>query len=189
MKVIVGLGNPGRGYTRTPHNIGFEVMDVLAQRHHCTLRRSFRFRARIGKGFISGHAVLLVKPNAYMNNSGPVVASILKKTGVDVQDLIIITDDADLATGQLRIRTQGGGGGHKGMQSLLDHLGQDAFTRIRLGIGRREYQEDLVTHVLTPLSSTAWKNMEPVIQSAADAVGFLLEHGADAAMNAFNARR
>jgi len=188
MKVIVGLGNPGREYNRTPHNVGFEVIDALAMRHHCTLRRSFRFRARTGKGLISDQAVMLVKPIAFMNNSGPVTAAITRKMGTAIQDLIVIADDADLPAGRLRIRAQGGSGGHKGMQSLLDHLGEDVFTRIRLGIGRSEYPADLATYVLTPLSATAWKDMEQTIQSAADTVGFILEHGVTAAMNAFNTR-
>jgi len=189
MKVIVGLGNPGSQYARTPHNVGFEVIDALANRHHCPLRRSFRFRARIGKGSIAGHNVWLVKPVAFMNNSGSVVAAIMSKTGTAIQDLTVITDDADLPLGQLRIRARGGSGGHKGMQSLLDHLGQEAFPRLRVGIGRQDHQSDLVTYVLTPLAATAWKEMEPMIQSTADAVDCLVEHGVDAAMNAFNTRR
>jgi len=189
MKVIVGLGNPGSEYARTPHNVGFEALDALAKRHQYALRRSFRFRARTGKGTIAGQPVLLVKPVAFMNNSGPVVAAILKKTGAAIRDLVVIADDADLPMGQLRIRAQGSSGGHKGLQSLLDHLGQDEFPRIRLGIGRSEYRTDLATHVLTPLSVTAWKEMEPLIQKAADAVDLILERGVDAAMNAFNTRR
>ena len=186
MKVIVGLGNPGREYIRTPHNVGFEVIDALATRHHCTLRRSFRFRARTGKGLISGQAVMLVKPVTFMNNSGPVVAAIMSKMGTVIQDLIVIADDADLPAGRVRIRAQGSSAGHKGMQSLLDHLGEDAFIRVRLGIGRSEYPTDLAAYVLTPLTSTAWKDMEQTIQSAADTIGFILEHGVTAAMNAFN---
>lgn len=186
MKVIVGLGNPGRQYVHTPHNVGLEVIAELAQRHGCAMRRSFRFRARTGKGAIAGQQVLLVVPVAFMNNSGPVVAAIVNKLGVAVQDLIVIADDADLAEGQLRIRARGGSGGHKGMQSILDHLGRDQFVRVRLGIGRRRNAADLVTHVLTPWSATAWKEMEPMIGRAADAVAFLLEHGVEAAMNAFN---
>lgn len=101
----------------------------------------------------------------------------------------MIADDADLPAGQLRIRTQGSSGGHKGVQSLLDHLGQDRFVRIRFGIGRSQDPADLVSHVLTPWSATAWQAIEPMIGEAADAVGFLLEHGVEAAMNAFHTRR
>jgi PTH1 family peptidyl-tRNA hydrolase len=189
MKLIVGLGNPGRQYLHTPHNAGFEVIDELARRQERVLRRSFRFRARTGKGTIAGYPVLLVQPVAFMNNSGPVVASMVNKLGVAVRDLIVIADDADLPEGQLRIRAQGSSGGHKGMQSILDHLGQDQFVRVRFGIGRSRDQADLVAHVLRPWSAAAWQEMEPTIRTAADAVGFLLEHGVEAAMNNFNARR
>lgn len=188
MKVIVGLGNPGRQYVRTPHNVGFEVIGELARRQGCALRRSFRFAARLGKGVLAGHPVLLVLPLAYMNNSGPVVAAILKKKGVAVQDLVVVADDADLPEGQLRIRAQGSSGGHRGVQSILDHLGQNRFVRVRFGIGHSAAAASLADHVLTPWSPAAWREMEPRIGKAADAVGYVLEHGVEAAMNAFNAR-
>ena len=101
--------------------------------------------------------------------------------------MIVIADDADLPTGRMRIRAQGGSGGHKGLQSLLDCLAQDKFIRIRLGIGRSQSQDDLATHVLTPLPAAAWDKMQPMIESAIETIGLLLEHGLDAAMNAFNA--
>lgn len=188
MKVIVGLGNPGREYVHTPHNVGFEVIEELARRHGCAIRRSFRFRARTGKGMLAGHQVYLVLPLAFMNNSGTVVGAVLKKLGAAVQDLVVIGDDADLDEGQVRIREQGGSGGHKGMQSIIERLGRDDFTRIRLGIGRRP-AADLAVHVLAPWSAEERKIIEPAIGKAADAVVCLLEHGAPAAMNAFNARR
>ncbi len=189
MKVIVGLGNPGRQYVHTPHNVGFEVIGELARRQGCALRRSFRFPARLGKTAIAGQPVLLVLPAAFMNNSGPVVAAIARKTGAAVQDLIVVADDADLPAGQLRIRAQGGSGGHRGMQSILDHLGQDRFARVRFGIGRSPRAADLTDQVLTPWSPDAWREIEPLIRKAADAVALLLEQGVEAAMNAYNTRR
>ncbi len=189
MKLIVGLGNPGREYFHTPHNVGFEVIEELARRHECSIRRSFRFRARTGKGLIASQAALLVQPLVFMNNSGAVVAAIVNKRGLAVQDLIVIADDADLTEGQLRIRAQGGSGGHKGMQSILEHLGQDQFVRIRLGVGRGRDPAELAIHVLSPWSAAAWKKIEPMIGRAADAVDCLLEHGTDAAMNDFNSLR
>jgi PTH1 family peptidyl-tRNA hydrolase len=188
MKLIVGLGNPGRKYVHTPHNIGFDVVAELAERHGCGLRRSFRFAARTGKGTIAGRQVLLVLPTAFMNNSGPVVAALARKLGAAAEDLIVAADDADLAVGQLRIREQGGSGGHKGLQSLLDHLGSDRFVRVRLGIGRRREAADLAEHVLAPWSAAAWKEIEPLIGKAADAIELALERGPQAAMNVFNAR-
>ncbi len=189
MKMIVGLGNPGREYVHTPHNVGFEVIEELARRQECSIGRSFRFRARTGKCVIADQQVLLVQPLVFMNNSGTVVAAIVNKRGLAVQDLVVIADDADLAEGQLRIRAQGGSGGHKGVRSILDHLGQDCFVRVRLGIGRSQDRADLVKHVLSPWSAPAWKGIEPMIGRAADAVDCLLEHGVDAAMTDFNSRR
>ncbi len=189
MKVIVGLGNPGREYARTPHNAGFEAIEELARRHGCSLRRSFRFRARTGKGAIAGERVLLVQPLTFMNNSGSVVAAVIRKTGATAGDLVVVADDADLPEGRVRIRTQGGSGGHKGVQSILDHLGQDGFARVRIGIGRSRGPADLAEHVLTPLSAEAWKGLAAASAQAADAVACLLERGAEAAMNDFNSRR
>ena len=186
MKVIVGLGNPGRQYVHTPHNVGFEVIGELARQQECTIRRSFRFPARLGKSTIAGHPVLLVLPAAFMNNSGPVVAAIVRKVGATVEDLIVVADDADLSAGQLRIRAQGSSGGHRGMQSILEHLDQDRFVRVRFGIGRSPQAVDLANQVLTPWSPAAWREMEPLIRKAADAVSLLLEQGVEAAMNAYN---
>ncbi len=185
MKLIVGLGNPGREYEHTPHNVGFEVIEMLAGRCNCTLRRSLRFPARLARTTVSGTKSLLVEPGAYMNCSGPVVAGIARKTGVGPEDLIVILDDADLPLGRLRIRIGGSGGGHKGLLSILEHFGQDKFVRIRLGIGRRD-DKDLVAHVLSPFAAELRDSVHAMIVTAADAVQYLMVHGAAAAMNKFN---
>lgn len=185
MKLIVGLGNPGKEYERTPHNIGFEVVDALAERCDCALRRSFRFPARLARTLLDGEQIMLVKPGAYMNQSGPVVASLVRKLGISPDDLLVVFDDADLPVGRLRIRVGGSGGGHKGLRSILEHLGQDSFVRLRLGIGRRE-DKDLVAHVLTPFSADLRDKVRTMIVTAADAAQYLVTHGAEAAMNKFN---
>lgn len=189
MKVIVGLGNPGSRYRRTPHNVGFEVVDELAARWRLSVRRSFRFAARLGKGVVQGQELRLVQPVAYMNASGPVVAAILRKLGAGVSDMIVILDDADLPLGQLRIRARGSAGGHKGLQSILTALGQtEEVVRVRLGVGRMAGGTDLVTQVLTPFSAPAWAVIRPAILAAADAVADILGRGVEAAMNQYNAR-
>ncbi len=185
MKLIVGLGNPGKEYEHTPHNIGFEVMDVLAERCGCTLRRSFRFQARLARTRLGTESVLLVKPGAYMNKSGPVVAAITRKLGISPADLLVIFDDADLPVGRLRIRVGGSGGGHKGLLSIREHVGSDPFVRIRLGIGRQD-DKDLVAHVLTPFAADLRNSVRAMIVTAADAAHYLVVHGAEAAMNKFN---
>jgi len=185
LKLIVGLGNPGKEYERTPHNVGFEVIDLLAARCDCTLRRSLRFKGKMARTTLEGEPALLVKPGAYMNQSGAVVAAITRKLGISPADLLVIFDDADLPVGRLRIRVGGSGGGHKGLLSILEHLGPDPFARLRLGIGRRE-DRDLVAHVLTPFAPGMQDSVRAMIVSAADAVQYLVAHGAEAAMNKFN---
>ena len=185
MKLIVGLGNPGKEYAHTPHNVGFEVIDALAERCDCTLRRSFRFQARLVRTMLGSEKAMLVKPGAYMNQSGPVVAAMTRKLGISPADLLVIFDDADLPVGRLRIRVGGSGGGHKGLLSILGHLGQDSFVRLRLGIGRRE-DKDLVAHVLTPFAADLRDSVHAMIVTAADAVQYLVAHGTEAAMNKFN---
>jgi peptidyl-tRNA hydrolase, PTH1 family len=185
VKLIVGLGNPGREYEHTPHNVGFEVIDALAGRCNCTLRRSFRFQARLARTMLGAEKALLVKPGAYMNRSGAVVAAMTAKLGIGPEDLLVIFDDADLPAGRLRIRVGGSGGGHKGLISILEHLGYDQFIRLRLGIGRRE-DKDLVAHVLTPFAADLRERVRAMIGTAADAVQYLAASGVEAAMNKFN---
>jgi len=185
VKLIVGLGNPGKEYAHTPHNVGFEVIDVLAGRCDCVTRRSFRFQASMARTMLGSEKALLVKPGAFMNRSGPVVAAMVCKLGIGPADLIVIFDDADLPLGRLRIRAGGSGGGHKGMLSIIEHLGQDKFLRLRLGIGRRE-GTDLVAHVLTPFAAELRETVRTMIGAAADAVQYLAVHGTEAAMNKFN---
>lgn len=185
MKLIVGLGNPGKEYVHTPHNVGFEVIDVLAKRCDCVLRRSFRFQASLARTMLGTEKAMLVKPSAYMNQSGPVVAAMTGKLGISPTDLLVILDDADLPVGRLRIRASGSGGGHKGLLSIIDHLGHDRFARLRLGIGRRA-NADLIAHVLTPFAAEQRDTVRMMIGTAADAVQYLAANGTEAAMNKFN---
>ncbi|MBI2441642.1 MAG: aminoacyl-tRNA hydrolase [Lentisphaerae bacterium] len=185
MKLIVGLGNPGKEYEHTPHNVGFDVIDELAQRCGCRLRRSFRFQARAARAKLGGEQLILVKPGSYMNRSGPVVAALTRSLNISLNDLLVILDDADLPLGRLRLRMGGGGGGHKGLLSIIEHLGQEQFARLRLGIGRREGQ-DLVAHVLKPFTGELRATAQAMVARAAEAALFLAAHGAQAAMNKFN---
>lgn len=186
MKIVVGLGNPEKRYEQTPHNIGFEVIDELAGRCGCRIRRSLRFKARLGKAMIGNMEAWLMKPGVFMNNSGQVVASFLRKHGIPAANLIVVLDDADLETGRLRIKAKGSDGGHKGLKSILEHVGQEQFTRVRLGIGRSKDKADLVKHVLTPFDPATRKEMKVTVDKAADAILTIFEHGVEAAMNQFN---
>ena len=185
-KIIVGLGNPGKEYMHTPHNIGFAVIDELARRFALSLRRSFRFRARLARGDMEGYPVTLVKPTSFMNLSGPVVAAVMRNKGLFIAHLIVIADDANLPEGQVRIRPKGSSGGHKGLQSIINQLGADDFIRIRLGIGQAGSGVSLTEHVLKPFSSTVKEKIDIMVGKTADAVVFLLKNGVEAAMNMFN---
>ena len=187
MKVlVVGLGNIGKRYEHTPHNIGFEVVDALAGRSGCALKRSFRYKAQIGKIAIADIEVLLVKPGVFMNNSGYVVARIMKKHGITATNLIVVHDDADIETGQLRIRAKGGDAGHKGLKSIIENIGQQQFMHVRLGIGHSKNNADLVTHVLSPFDVKTSEKMKMAVCTAVDAVLAIVKNGIDAAMNQFN---
>jgi len=187
VKIVVGLGNPGARYRNTPHNVGFATVDALAERLDCRLRRSLRFRAHVGAGRVADQDVLLVQPLTYMNNSGVAVGAVLRYRKLGPEALVVVMDDADLPCGKLRIRKQGGSGGHRGLQSVIDGVGSQAFVRVRLGIGRRESGAGLVEHVLSPFSAEERAAVEQTIDRAAQAVICVIECGADEAMNRSNA--
>lgn len=186
MKVIVGLGNPGKRYENTPHNVGAQVVKRLAARLECKLRGSFRFRARIGRSAAGGVESLLVMPRTWMNESGSSVSAILRYHRLGPEDLIVVVDDADLEIGRLRIRRKGSSGGHKGLISVSQHVGSEEFSRLRIGVGRSNNGEDLVRHILHPFSALEREAIDKVVDTAVDAVVCLLEFGEDRAMNEYN---
>lgn len=185
MKVIVGLGNPGRRYENTPHNVGFAAVDALAGMLGCRMRRGLRFRARAGKAAVDTEAVHLLKPETYMNRSGAAVGPFLKYHRGGADDLLVVLDDADLELGRLRVRPAGGSGGHRGLASVIDHVGSDAFARIRIGIGRQRGGE-LVQHVLSPIGRADRPVVEQAVARAAEAALCMIREGVEAAMNRYN---
>jgi PTH1 family peptidyl-tRNA hydrolase len=185
VKLVVGLGNPGKKYARTPHNAGFMVIDELASRLSCTLRRSLRCRAQIGRVTRPEGGLLLAKPETYMNNSGEAVAAILGYYRIEPTDMIVVLDDADLEIGRIRVRAKGSSGGHRGLDSVIGAAGTNEFARVRIGIGRNR-EKDLVDHVLTPVSAEEMDRWRQSAKLAADAVWCALERGAAEAMNRFN---
>ena len=186
MKVIVGLGNPGRRYRSTPHSVGFEVLDELAERLGVRLRSNFRFNARLSRAVVDGNDLLLMKPQTYMNNSGTAVAAVLRYHRLETSDMIVVVDDADLELGRLRIRAKGSSGGHKGLGSVAEAAGGGNFIRVRLGIGRGNAEQDLVTRVLSRFASEERAKMDDTVKRAADAVLAIVRNGLDRAMNEFN---
>lgn len=191
LKMIVGLGNPGPEYARNRHNVGFQVLDVLAGRHHLGFDK-FQKRARVALGRIvlaggGSCRVVLTKPMTYMNGSGQAVGPLVKFYKINPADLLVLYDDLDLPSGRIRLRPGGSSGGQKGLQSIIDALGTDAFPRLRLGIGRPPGQMDPADYVLQPFSRDEEAEMSGVRERAADAVEVWLALGIEAAMNQFNA--
>lgn len=186
MKVIAGLGNPGRQYERTRHNVGFRVVDELAQRLGLNFRRSWTSSVACCAAELSGHKVLLVKPLAYMNRSGEALAPYLRKKGVKPEQLLVVVDDLSLDPGQLRLRRDGSAGGHNGLKSLITHLGTSDFTRLRVGIGRSCAKHGVVDYVLAPARAEEAEILEAAVKRAADAIELVLRSGLEAAMNAYN---
>ena len=185
MKLVVGLGNPGARYARTPHNVGFEVLDALAGRCDAAFRKRWRFRARTADVVVGGRAVLLAKPQTFMNASGDAVAALARYHRLAAAEMLVVLDDADLPLGRLRVRPGGGSGGHRGLASILARV-EGEVARVRIGVGRREAVETLVDHVLTPWRGEAWEQAKRSVARAADAVMCAVEEGVEAAMNRFN---
>ena len=186
MYVNVCLGNPDRQYQNTRHNIGFDVIDALADKNHITVGER-KHRALIGKGFVGGQKVVLVKPQTYMNLSGESVREVIDFYKIDEKsELIVISDDVSLDVGQIRIRKKGSAGGHNGLKNIILHLGHDEFHRVRMGVGEKPEGYDLVDYVLGHFPKEDREVMDESAGRAADAVEVMITDGVDAAMNQYN---
>ena len=187
MKLIVGLGNPGYEYHLTPHNLGFMALDRLAEERGLELRRR-EAQALTASTRIDGLDVVLAKPQTYMNLSGMAVARLLEKYGLEVSDLIVLVDDANLPLGSLRLRLRGSAGGHNGMKSIIGALHSDDFVRIRMGVRPEQPIEDMVSHVLGPFREADLETVAEMLEQACEAVHVLLREGLQKAMTRFNRR-
>ena len=187
MRLVVGLGNPGEEYARTPHNLGFLVVDRLAEQNSIRVNRRDS-RAMVGVGEINGQAVMLAKPQTFMNLSGLAVARLLGKYDLPVEDLIVVVDDADLPLGSLRIRRRGTAGSHNGLKSVIGALEADEFVRVRLGIQPDHPVEDLIAYVLGRFRKSDLESVAEMIERATEAVHVILREGIQPAMNRFNRR-
>lgn len=184
MKMIVGLGNPGSQYDGSRHNIGFEVVDRLADRWQIGMTRE-KFHAWFGEGVIKEHKVVMLKPTTFMNRSGQAVLAAGRFYKLDWPDFIVIVDDMDLPLGKLRMRAGGSGGGHKGLGDIIGRLGGETFTRLRVGIGSGG--ANAVSHVLGRVRDDEQPVIESAVERAADAVEYWIEFDTQSAMNVFNA--
>ncbi len=186
MYIIVGLGNPGRDYTNTRHNIGFDVIDTLADVAGISVIEK-KHKAIIGKGVLDGQKVILVKPQTYMNLSGESVRDIIDYYKVDEeQELIVVSDDTSLDVGSIRIRKKGSAGGHNGLKNIIAHLGHDTFMRVKMGVGEKPKGYDLADYVLGHFSSGERKLMDEAAKTAVEAIRMMMAGDVDKAMNQFN---
>ena len=189
MYIIAGLGNPGKEYENTRHNIGFDVIDRLAEEENIAVMES-KHKALIGKGYVAGQKVILAKPQTFMNLSGESIREIVDYYKVDdTAELIVISDDISLDVGQIRIRKKGSAGGHNGIKDIIAHLGPQEFQRIRVGVGEKPKDYDLAAYVLGHFAAEDRKKVEEAIAQAADAVGLMVQDRADEAMNLYNKKK
>ena len=185
MKFVVGLGNPGKKYQSTRHNLGFLVIDQLAARQMIAVQKEI-CGMLTGQWTQSGETILLAKPQTYMNRSGIAVAEWLRHFHGTPDDLLLIYDDVDLPFGRIRIRTQGSAGGHRGLVSVIENLAGVSFSRIRIGIGRPPEGVETADYVLQPFDAEQSAQLEDLVHKAADAVMALLNDGPEVAMRGFN---
>ena len=183
MKLIVGLGNPGRAYAGNRHNVGFQCVDYFARKHRIAISER-KARAKIGIGEVDEKRVVLAKPRTFMNLSGQAVSRLMRQFNLPVEDLVVICDDMDLPLGRVRIRQRGGSAGHKGMESIIDSLGSQDFPRIRVGIGRPDGDE--VSYVLSDFTADEKEVVREAVAEVADALFCILTEGIEAAMNRYN---
>lgn len=183
MWIIVGLGNPGAEYAQTRHNIGFMVVETVARRWGIALRNASP-ALRLGQGVGAGHPVLLAEPQTYMNRSGEALAQYPR--GAD-DALMVVYDDIDLPSGRIRVRERGGSAGHRGVASIVEHFGGE-FVRVRVGIGRPPEGDDAAAYVLAPMSAPELEILRADVERAGDAVGCIVCHGPQVAMDRFNMR-
>lgn len=186
MYIIVGLGNPGKKYENTHHNMGFITIDQIAGKYDINVNK-LKFKALVGEGRIAGQKVLLVKPQTYMNLSGQSVREIMNFYKEPMENLIVIYDDIDIALGTFRIRAKGSAGTHNGMRDIVYQLNDDSFPRIRIGIGG-ERKGDLVDFVIGNVSKSEKEPLEAAITKVVDAVACYIEEGIDICMNKYNVR-
>ena len=187
MKLIVGLGNPGPEYRETRHNIGFMVADVLVDRWRVADRWREKFEALQIKHAVGDDQVVLVKPLTFMNLSGQAVQTTAAFYKIEPADVFIVTDDVALPLGRLRARRDGGAGGHNGLKSVIQHLGTQAFPRMRVGVGRGADDRDLADHVLGRFNASERDTVSAAVLRAADATEMFISEGIERVMNAFNA--
>lgn len=185
MKLVVGLGNPGKKYERTRHNVGFLVVDHIASQNEIKIRTK-RCNALVGEWSTRGEKIVLAKPQVYMNRSGESVKALMRELHASAEDIVVVYDDLDLPFGRIRIRPKGSAGGHRGVASIIDSLAGAPFYRVRIGIGRPPAGMESADYVLEPFSTQEIAELDEVVSRASQAVTCLLHDGSQKAMAQFN---
>ena len=186
--LIVGLGNPGREYEKTRHNVGFRAVELLAKQANCKIDRA-RFRGLIGSCTLAGQKLLLLKPETFMNLSGEAVHLAAMFYRIPIDRILVLSDDISLPVGKIRVRAEGSAGGHNGLKSIISHLGSQEFPRVRIGVGAKPHPDyDLADWVLSNFSAEEEKALAPAVENAASAVLELIRNGPQMAASKFNGK-
>ncbi len=185
MYIIIGLGNPEPEYARTRHNMGFDVINILAEENNIELNRT-KFNSIYGTGTIENEKVILIKPQTYMNNSGEAAIQFINFYKEKLTNVIVIYDDMDTEAGKIRIRAKGGTGSHNGMKSMVKELHSEEFPRIRVGIGKPKYEFDRINYVIGKISEDDFLELEKGEKRAKEAVKYWINKGIDNTMNKYN---
>ncbi|HEK4703182.1 TPA: aminoacyl-tRNA hydrolase [Clostridioides difficile] len=185
MYVVVGLGNPGKKYEKTRHNVGFDVIDILAKEYNISVTK-IKHKALIGEGRVGTEKVLLVKPQTYMNLSGETLIDIYKYYKIDLSNIVVVYDDIDLEVGKIRIRKKGSGGTHNGMKSITKCLGSNDFPRVRVGVSKPEVGQDLADFVLSRFRKEESDNINEALEKATYAIDSIIRENIDMSMNKYN---
>ncbi len=187
MFAVVGLGNPGRNYEGTRHNVGFDAIDLLASRNNIKINK-IKFKSVYGEGIIGNNKVILLKPQTYMNNSGMAVLDLYNFYKLPVENIIVVVDDIDIEFSTIRIKAKGSAGSHNGMKSIIYHLQSDNFPRVKIGIGQKQEGQDLADFVLSRFNREERDKIDLAIEKAALAVETIITDGVQKAMNQFNSK-
>jgi peptidyl-tRNA hydrolase, PTH1 family len=185
--LIVGLGNPGKKYARTRHNVGTDAIELLAQRLSVSLKVG-RDRAQVAETRIGDHAVVLAVPTTWMNDSGEAVGPIARRYKIPAANIIVIHDELDLEPGAVKLKMGGGLAGHNGLKSISQHMGTNDYMRVRIGVGKPSTKEQGADHVLSSIPAAERKILDVAVETACDAVERIMKEGLDAAMREYNAR-
>ena len=185
MYLIVGLGNPEEEYSKTRHNMGFNVINKIADKYEIEVNKK-KFDGLYGDGIIEGEKVILLKPQTYMNLSGESIKEVVNFYNIEPKEIIVIYDDIDIEKGKIKLRKKGGAGSHNGMKSVVEELNTTDFARIRVGIGQPEFKSDMINYVIGKVPEDEQKILKEGTHKAAEAVEEILKNGIDIAMNKFN---